>query len=327
LPANLTPDYRNAEERYKSAETVPDKLAALDDMLATIPKHKGTEKMQADIKKRIAKLKQEAMKRPSVARQASLSHVEREGAGQIVMVGPPNSGKSSILKATSNALPEIADYHGTTRLPQPGMAIFENVQIQLVDIPPFAREFLQPWMLNLVRQADGVLVVIDASDDDLLTSIEEMLAILKETNIVLHHPLAEGAPEVFRPSVVAANKADRPDASSRIELAREILGPGLPIMPVSVLDQQSLTALEREVFYNVLGLIRIYTRVPGKKADLDEPFVVPRGASVVEAATRIHKELARNLKYAKVWGAKVFDGQMVPRDYIMQDGDVVEFHQ
>jgi ribosome-interacting GTPase 1 len=327
LPANLTPDYRNAEERYKSAETVPDKLAALDEMLATIPKHKGTEKMQADIKRRIAKLRQEASKRPSVARQASLSHIEREGAGQVVMVGPPNAGKSSILKATSNTSPEIAGYPGTTRLPQPGMATFENVQIQLVDMPPFARDFLQPWMLNLVRQADGVLVVIDAGDDDLLSSIDEMLSILKDANIVLHHPLAEGVPEVFRPSVVAANKADSPDASSRIELAREMLGPGLPIMPVSVLDHESLTALEREIFYNVLGLIRIYTRVPGKKADMDEPFVVPKGTSVVEAATRIHKELAKNLRYARVWGAKVFDGQMVPRDYTMQDGDIVEFHE
>ena len=327
MPANLTPDYRNAEERYKSAETVPDKLAALDEMLATIPKHKGTEKMQADIKRRIAKLKQEASKRPSVARQASLSHVEREGAGQVVMVGPPNSGKSSILKATSNATPEVADYHGTTRLPQPGMATFENVQIQLVDIPPFARKFLQPWMLNLVRQADAVLVVLDAGDDDILTSTGEMLSILEDAGIVLHHPLADPLPGVFRPALIAANKADKPDASSRIEIVREMTGPGLPIVPVSVLDQRSLTELERQIFYDVLGMIRIYTRAPGKKADLNEPFVIPRGTSVVEAATRIHKELARNLRFARVWGPKVFDGQMVPRDYIMQDGDIVELHE
>jgi len=326
VPANLTPEYRNAEERFKAATTPAEKLAALEDMLRAIPKHKGTEKMQADIKRRIARLKSDASKKPAVARQASLSYLEKEGAGQVVLVGPPNSGKSSILAATSAAKPEIANYPGTTRLPFPGMAIFENVQVQLVDLPPFSKELLQPWMMSLVRNADAALVVIDAGDDDLLSHIEEMMEILEEARVTLHHPKVEPLPERFKPACVAASKYDLPDSSYRVELAAEIFGPGLPIMPVSSNDPESLTALLRHVFYDVLDLIRIYTRAPGKKPDFNEPFVVPRNTDVVEAARRIHKDLAKNLKYAKVWGSSVFDGQMVPRDYIMQDGDVVEFH-
>lgn len=326
MPANLTPDYRNAEERFKSAETIPDKLFALEEMLATIPKHKGTEKMQADIKRRLARLKQEAQKRPAVARQATLSHLDKEGAGQVALVGPPNSGKSSILGATTKAIPEIADYPGTTRLPLPGMAVFENVQMQFVDMPPFARDYVQPWMFNLLRNADAAIVVLDAGDDDIIAAAEEMMNVLDEARIRLHHPLAMPLPEAFKPAIVAANKADKPDAPSRIELIRELLGRGLPVVPTSITDKESLSRLERLVFYDVLGLIRIYTRAPGKKPDLDEPFVIPKETSVLDAARRIHKDIARNLKYARVWGRLVFDGQMVPRDYVMQDGDIVEFH-
>ena len=326
MPANLTPVYRAAEDRFKAAENVSDKLAALDDMLATIPKHKGTEKMQADIKKRIAKLKQEAAKKPAVARAASLSHIDKEGAGQVVLIGPPNSGKSSILDVLSNAGPEVSDYAFTTRLPEPGMAEFENIQMQYIDMPPYTKDTLQPWMLSLLRSADAAILVLDAGDDDVLAQLEEVMGILREANITLHHPAVEPLPERFIPAIAAANKVDMPDSEGRIELIREVLGRALPVVPLTTRDQASLDNLSRQVFYDVLKMIRIYTRAPGKKVDYSEPYVLPGGTNVVDAARWIHKDLARNLKFARCWGKTVFDGQMVPRDYIVQDGDIIEFH-
>jgi uncharacterized protein len=327
LPANLTPDYRAAEDRFKAADSAADKLAALDDMLATIPKHKGTEKMQADIKKRIAKFKQEAAKKPStVSRSASLSHIDKEGAGQVILIGPPNSGKSSILDELSNAAPEVADYAFTTRVPEPGMAMFENIQMQYIDMPPYTKDTMQPWMLSLIRGADAAILVLDAGDDDVLDQLEEVMEILREANITLHHPGVEPLPEKFIPTIVAANKVDLPDSAGRIELIREYLGKSLPVVPLTTRDPKSLENLSRQVFYDVLKRIRIYTRAPGKKVDYSEPYVLPQGTNIVDAARWIHKDLARNMKYARCWGKNVFDGQMVPRDYIVQDGDIVEFH-
>lgn len=323
MPANLGPEYLKAEERYRQATTDEEKLLALEEMLATIPKHKGTEKMQADIKRRIAQLRRE-MQKGRGPRRRDIFRIEKEGAGQVVMVGPPNSGKSQLLAAMTRAQPEVAPYPFTTRLPLPGMVRWENVQIQLVDMPPLTRDTAQPWMWAVMRSADALLLVVDLSDDDILSTTQDVLEFARDNGVA---PVKSGE-TTFREkrSLVAANKVDAEGAQDRLELLEEFLAGKLDVIPISALTGEGLETLAKAMFFDLLGKIRVYTHPPGKKPDFSNPFILDAGTTVLEAAEEIHKEIAANLAYARVWGSGMFRGQMVPRDHVLQDGDVVVFY-
>jgi len=324
MPANLTPDYRAAERKWKEASTPQDKLAALEEMLATIPKHKGTEKMQADIKRRIARTRSEMQqRRKGAARQKPFYHVEKEGAGQVVLVGAPNAGKSSILRALSRAEPEVADYPFTTRVPLPGMVPFENVQIQLVDLPPLTADLSEGWLYGIIRSADAALIVVDLADEDLLNQTQTVLDLLEKAKIPLRLPAApsnSGTPAIF-----VGLKVDAPGARERLALFEEFFGSRLPVLPASTVTGESLEALRRRLF-DLLAVIRVYSKPPGRRADLTAPFVLKLGATVLDAAETIHKDFVERLKYARLWGRDEYSGQMVSRDHVLEDGDVIEIH-
>jgi len=324
MPANLTPQYLEAESRYKQATTAQEKLAALEEMLSTIPKHKGTEKMQADIKRRIARLRAESQKRGGAAKHKPFYHVEREGAGQVVLVGPPNSGKSQLLAAVTEAEPEVADYPFTTRVPLPGMMKFEDIQIQLVDMPPLAPGLTEPWLFGIIRNADAVLLVIDLSDDDLLTEMETTLSMLSEAKIALDDKAA-GDATVRKKTILIGNKIDAPSAADNLEILKEFYCDRLSILPVSAKEGTNLDALRRRVF-DLLGVIRVYTKAPGKKANMTAPFVLKKGSTVIDAASAVHRDFVHQLKFARIWGSDKFDGQMVERTHALEDGDILELH-
>ncbi len=330
MPANLTPEYLEAERKFRAATTREEKLAALEEMLATLPKHKGTEKMQADIRRRIARLRQDAERRPSTARHKPFFYIQKEGAGQVVLVGPPNSGKSSLLARLTHATPAIADYPFTTRVPLPGMMEFENVQIQLVDMPPLAPSYTEPWMLALVRNADAALLVFDLADEDVLTKAEETLQLLERANLYLCTSSASEDERTFTPSaskraLVLGTKLDLARARENLGFLQEWLGERFRVLPISAQTGENLEALRREV-YSLLGIIRVYTKEPGKKPDLTAPFVLKRGSTVADVARAIHRDFVERLKYARLWGAGKFDGQLVHRDHVLEDGDIVELH-
>lgn len=322
MPANLTPDYRNAEARYRQATTPEEKLAALDEMMATIPKHKGTEKMQADIKQRIAKLKDEQEKRPSKKRAFYV--IEREGAGQIALVGAANTGKSRLLASVSNAEPEVAPYPFTTQVPQPGMVRYENVQVQVLDLPPLDPALSPPWLMGVIKSADGMVLCFDLGSDDLLEQVETTFRMLEEANLQAVSAKGERGHRA-KSTFIAATKADAAGASDRLDMLCDACPKDLHILPVSAELGMNLEVFRREV-YDLLGCIRVYTKAPGQKVDHSSPFVIRRGTTLVEGAAIVHKDFAEKLKYARVWGTKTFDGQMVQRDYVLQDGDTVEFH-
>ena len=163
MPANLTPDYLAAERAYKEATSLPEKIAALEHMLAVIPKHKGTDRLQGDLKRKLAKLREEKehARHAGPARGAPVYHVEKEGAGQVALAGAPNTGKSSLLRCLSHAMPEVGDYPFTTRVAMPGMMKFEDIQIQLVDLPPLDPQYGETWVPQAVRSADAALIVVD----------------------------------------------------------------------------------------------------------------------------------------------------------------------
>ncbi len=329
MTANLTPQYHDAEERFKNGASHEERLAALREMIALLPKHKGTEKLYADLKKRLAKLEAEVEHVAHSGRRADPGHVRREGAGQWVLLGEPNAGKSSLLAALTHAHPEIGDYPFTTRVPQPGMMAFEDVQVQLVDTPAVAAGHTEPYLPNLAHDADGVLLVLDVTADDGEPAARQLLELLAKARVwPRSRPLPSDAPPflVHRPVLVLGNKCDLDDDEGMFAtLAKEAIGSDLPYFAVSALTGAGLDAL-RPVLFAELRRIRVYPKEPGKKPDLTSPFVLPTGATVHDLAERVHKDVAVALRFARVWGHAKFDGQQVDRHHVLSDRDVIELH-
>jgi hypothetical protein len=293
-------------------------------MLSTIPKHKGTEKMQADLKRRIAELRDAAGRRRG-GHRASGPHVERSGAAQVALVGPPNSGKSSFVARWTHARPEVAAYPYTTRVPTPGLLVVEKVPIQVVDLPPLGAETTEPWLADLLRNADLLLVLLDLSTDDLLADRERMEAALGAVHISLAPAPAEGGEGVRHARwLLAGNKVDLPGARDRAAILAEAVAPR-PTFTVSIETGEGVGVLLREML-RALDLVRIYTKEPGREIDLGVPFVLPRGSRVQDAARAIHKDLAERMRFARAWGGRFYGGQTVGRDVLLEDGDVLEFH-
>jgi uncharacterized protein len=291
-------------------------VAALEEMMATIPKHKGTEKLQADLKKKMSALRKEAEEHKKGGRRESFV-VEREGARQLALVGAPNSGKSQLLRMLTNATPEVAEYPYTTRTPIPGMLVFENVRLQLVDLPPISKEYTESWVPQIIRNADAVLWIIDLADDDILDKAQETKTFLANS----HSNLDEM--EVL----IVGNKSDAPAAADRLEILKETGPGGFPIATISATSAspKEIEAFKRLV-YDFLNVVRVYTKAPGKKPDFSDPYVVAKGSTVLNVAEKVHRDFVESLKYARIWGEGRADGIMVPRDFVISEGDILELH-
>lgn len=325
MAANLTPQYYEAEEAFKKAVSVEEKIAALEEMLAVIPKHKGTEKMQAELKKRLSKFRQEGMKKAKTSRVDPFN-IERQGAGQAVLFGFPNAGKSSFLAAMTRAQPKVADYPFTTTVPLAGMMPYEDIFIQLVDTPPVTEEIVPAGLPGTLRSADILLVMVDAASDDCLEQLEFCLKYLKEKKIV-REDISPGVRGVSHDRVmVLASKADLPESADNMQIMKELGPGGIELLPVSNKTGLGLEDLREKIFQS-LEVIRIYTKIPGKEPDMKTPFILKRGSTVLDLAEAVHRDLPRLMKNARVWGSARYDGQSVMRDYVISDRDIVEISQ
>ncbi len=326
MPANLTPIYREAEAKFKSAITKEEKIAALEEMLRVIPKHKGTDKLQGDLRSRLSKLKREPRKKTGAK---GFSHkVPKEGAGQVVLVGPPNAGKSSLVTSLTHATPEVAPYPMTTRVTTPGMLPFEDVAIQLVDMPPLCEEHVEPWVYDVIRGGDLVWLVVSVEHP--IVGFELVNKMLDGKAVGLIPPGAETPDDarpgwLYKPTLMVVTGMDLDSAEGDLEAFRELVETNLPVVPVSTLEETGLTDLAGKTF-DALGVMRIYAKQPGKDADREQPFTLPLGACVGDLARAIHKDVAEGFKFARVWGARVFDGQSVKAAHVLEEGDVVEIH-
>jgi ribosome-interacting GTPase 1 len=329
MPANLPPQYHKADEEYRKATTPPERLEKLRELFRLLPKHKGTEKLQSDLKQKISQLKDEQERGIRGGKKTGLSHhVPREGAGQVMLIGPPNAGKSTLLAAVSNARPEIAPYPFTTRVPQPGIMMWQDVPVQLVDMPPVSAEFVESWVPNVIRSADAALLVADLASDDVADATVEVLERLAPTHTELVGELPyDIEDESIRhlKTVLVPTKLDADGARDRLEVLSEWFAPRFPIVPVSGQSKEGLETL-RTATYHLLGVVRVYTKVPGRPADRSRPFTLPIGSTVLDLAREIHRDLEHSLKSARIWGSGVFDGQSVKRDHELRDCDLVELH-
>jgi uncharacterized protein len=345
LPANLSADYLKAEERFRSATTNEEKLTCLEEMFTTLPKHKGTEKMQADIKTRISKLKKE-MAGPAKggAKRVDWFHVEKQGAGQVAIFGAPNCGKSALVRELTGLHAEVAPYPFTTTQPAAGMMEFEDIQIQLVDTPPVSPES-PAWLFHIIRTADILVWMLDLSDDSILETTEQTQALLDKANIAFASPQSsidnrqssiptplptpaidnQQSEIVNRKEILRIGaKADDPQAMDRLAILRELIG-DVEVMPVSVEHHTGLEEFKRRLF-DMLKIIRVYTKKPGKPVEFRDPVILPIGATMIDAAYHLHKDIAQNLQFARLWNNSGYDGQRVERHHVLQDKDILEFH-
>lgn len=325
MPANLPPQYFEAERKFREAKTIDEKISALEKMLAIMPKHKGTEKLQAQLKRKIAKLEEERF-RSTGSKRGFSQLIKREGAGQIAIVGLPNCGKSTLLSRLTNAKPDIADYPFSTRSCLAGMMPYENIMIQLIDTPPLMFEAAEGFLSGQLRYADALCIIIDLTDD-VRTQYELIIEELKQWKIGILGMLNETPQEgsVIKRAVVAGNKLDE---NIPAEVLNTFLGLGnekIPCIAISAKKGIGLEDLKTHMF-NVLDIIRVYTKSPGKKPRMDQPLILKRNSTVEDVARSIHKDFLEKLLYARIWGKKVFDGQKVKRDYVLEDGDIVELH-
>ncbi len=327
MPANLPPEYLEAEKRYRAAKNPTEKLACLEDMLTLLPKHKGTDKLRADLRRRVSKVKAASQAKKGASKRESAFQIDKEGAGQVVVVGPANVGKSALVARLTNANPEVADFPLTTWKPTPGMMPVENIQVQLVDTPPLNRDYVEPELLDLIRRSDLILLVVDLQTDP-VQQLEETVHLLEENRIVPSHQRDKYEEErllKFIPFLVLANKNDDESTDENLQIFRELTDNDWPMISVSTITGRNLELL-KNTLVDKLQIIRVYSKAPGKEPDLTAPFVLKRGSTVEDFAGKVHKDFVDKLKIAKVWGDVVFDGQMVQRDYILRDGDVVELH-
>jgi hypothetical protein len=325
MPANLPPQYFEAEQRFREAKTPEDKVEALEEMRAIMPKHKGTDKLKAMLRERISKFKDQAQKKKGVSRQKTAYDIEKEGPAQTVIIGPPNTGKSSLVKLITNASPEVADFPHTTHKPTPGMAQYENIQFQLIDTPPLTKDYTEPALADLIRRADIVVILLDLTVDP-MQQLEDTLHILHSFRIYSEActiPEDLRKPPKIKKMLVAVNKMDRPEDKETLDIFLELSGIKLPCIGVSTRTGQNVMVFLNKL-YELAGIIRVYTKPPGKEADKKSPFVVPLGSTLADLAGKVHNDFVSKLKYARAWGKSVRDGQMVQRDYVLQDGDVVE---
>jgi ribosome-interacting GTPase 1 len=341
VPANLSPEYKAAEAAFRKTRDPRERLEWLREMLRTIPKHKGTEHLQADIKARIKELAEEleggARKGGSHGGPALV--IRPEGAAQLALIGPPNVGKSSLHARLTGSGAHVGPYPFTTQYPQAGMMPHEDVHFQLIDLPPIAPEHPVPWLVGTLQTADAALLVVDLGEPSCLEQLQAVQSVLETQRVTLTEhweatgetragtPKDDEDPFALRlPTVMLANKVEGiAGLDAELQALRELTGLRLPVFAVSATTGHGLGEIGPWLFRK-LGIVRVYTKAPGHAADKHRPFTLRRGQTVGDVARLVHQDLARSLRYARIWGRSGFEGQQVGNEHCVEDGDIVELH-
>lgn len=325
MPANLTPEYFKAEKWFRSATSNDEKILALEQMLRVMPKHKGTDHLRADLRRKLSKLK-EGGGQKKAGKHVDIFHVPHSGAGQIVLIGTPNCGKSSIVAGLTNAKVNVADFPFASNAPVPGMVKFEDIQIQLVDMPPINADYSAPGQVGTYRNCDLIAIVIDLSED-----VEEQMLVcldfLESRNLLIDSETPEHDSQgnvLGKKAFCICTKTDIAKPGS-LEKLKEFCKYPFEFIEVSTVSDGGLEELPRKLFEQ-LGIIRIYSKPPGKPADMTDPFTLPVGSTVMDLAMAVHRQLAEKLRFARIWGTGVYDGQNTQRNHVLNDKDIIELH-
>ena len=372
-----------------ACRSTPEKIRLMREFLSLVPKHKGTSKLIANVKRRIVALERE-MERSKAKRKRArrdFFSIPKEGAGQVVILGPTNVGRSSLLASLTNANPQVSPIPYTTLKPVPAMLPYEDIQFQLIEAPPLEAGAAEgrmhgPQILGMARNADGLILMVDLSSDPvgqfkmlsselekadilmeepeghveitrqgmgstvrvvgggiltdctvddvrrLLNSYRVNSAIVRITGKVRLDDIENAlfASVVYKPTLLIANKADIPEAGERFKELLECVGGRVRTLMVSCEDGRGLRDIGRLIF-EMLGIIRVYSKEPSSREPSRVPVVVKRGTRVIEVAEKLHSELFKRFRYARIWGPSAkYLGEKVGANHILMDGDTVEIH-
>ncbi len=328
MPANLTPQYHKAEQAYRAASTPHEELECLEIMLQEIPKHKGTDKLQADLKQKISRLKKEVSEAKTGGKRPGF-RLPRQGAGRVVLIGPPNTGKSQLLASLTRAHPEVANYPFTTREPLPGMMPWEDIAVQLVDTPAITGDTYPPEVQSLIRGAELAVLLVDLGSDDGGQDLADLLSIVQASRTRLARDTHLDEDDIgvsYTGTILAFNKIDLPEGADRLQFFEDFFEVDLERAMISAATGAGLDSL-KETLVRRLDVVRVYTKMPNKKeADFEKPYTLTRGGTIADLARLIHNDLAERLKFARVWGSTVHDATVVKGDYVLHDKDIVEIH-
>lgn len=328
MPANLPPQYQKAEEEYRKAQSSAERLEILERMLVLIPKHKGTEKLQADLKTKLKETRSEMQAEKTAPKGGKVYRFPRQGAAQVILIGGPNAGKSRILKELTKAEPEVADYPFTTREPMPGMMAWEDVTVQLIDTPPITDSLFEPCLVNFVRSADLVVLAFDGTSDDAPEATALVMDQFRQRATILARSTGfdeDDFSKLHVKTLLVVTRGQDPGAADRLDFLREMVPVELTTIVVDLDLGDDRDRLRKQIF-DSLGLIRLYTKAPGKPADYSSPYTIPIGGTVEDLAYKVHRDLGEKLKFAKIWGTSAADGQSVGREHVLADRDLVELH-
>jgi ribosome-interacting GTPase 1 len=329
MAVNATPQYKKAEEEYRRAQSVQEQIDCLEKMLVLLPKHKASEKVQSDLKTRLKDARAElAAEKAAPKKVGKTFRFPRQGAGQIVILGGPNAGKSRLLAELTSARPEVAPYPFTTREPQPGMMPWEDVAVQLIDTPPITDSMFEVYLQNIIRSADAALLCFDGSSDDAPDQTADVIRQIEDRKTLLARESGFVEDDLTRIRVQAllvATRGDDPGCADRIAYFEEMY-PGRFVSQEVEFDRPDSKSALRDRIYRMLNVIRVYTKAPGKPADYLSPYTIAAGGSVEDLAEKVHQDLAAKLTHARIWGSSAHDGQSVGRDHILVDRDLVELH-
>ncbi len=305
MPANLPPQFHEISQKVKEAEKVEEKISLLEELLAITPKHKGTEKVQAEIKAKIAKLKK---KKPKKSKSEISYFIPKEGAAQIVLVGPANSGKSSLLNVLTEAETKTGAYPFTTQTLKPAMMPYQNILIQLIDTPPLTKDS-PGWMKNILKSSDAIIAVFDLSKEGVIEDIKEIKKIFKDWRLN------------SKKTIFVANKIDLGKPEKKIEKIESELKDKIYLL--SCEKKINIEKFKRMVF-RTLEIIRVYTKSSNKSVDFEHPFIMKKNSKLVELARKIHHDFKSSFKYAKLFTPGSKHPKIIGKDYILQDEDIVE---
>lgn len=299
MVVNATPEYQTAEKAYLLARTTEEKILALKNMISLCPKHKGSENMLAELRRRLAKLKAELEKEREIRkRRGHSTNIKKEQDAQVVMIGLTNSGKSTLLSRLTNALPEVSEYPYTTKKPEIG-TLDLGCKIQIIEMPSIKLKEENREILSLALTADLILMII--------SNINELRMLGKEL-------------KDYPNKILVINKKDLlNDKEIKILMNME------NSIAVSAKNNEGIDEL-KQMILDHLDIIRIYTKEPGKKPT-QEPLVLKRDSRLEDAAEKIRRDYVERFIFARVWGKSAkFPGQKVGIRHILQDNDIIEIH-
>ncbi len=299
MPINASYEYFTAEKEYLNAKTTEEKIHTLEELIRVAPKHKGSENLLAELKLRLKKLKEKSEK---IKKSSSGKKGIRKDGFQCVLIGFPNSGKSSLLSKLTNANPRISEFPFTTRAPEIGTMDYFGVKAQIIEIPSIGSENFDS---SIVNTADCVIIVLEN-----LSQLEKIKEHLKRT---------------LGKKIIVINKSDLLNETEKRKLQETISSKKINGLLISSITNENINNLKEKIFLS-MSAIRVYTKEPGKEKS-PIPIVLPKNSSIKEVAEKILKGFSLKIKLTRLTGPSgKFPNQKVGLAHTLKDLDTIEFH-